>query len=210
MIRSIRSDDQRFKSVTFGPGLNILLADKFDDQAKPADRKSAKDLRTRNGAGKSSFIDIIHFLLGGKAEGALTSAALAEWSFSGEFGSPISSLEFGVERSLVAPKVIRRLTSASSADLTVNAFLQEIGRDWFKLPDATGPGGPSFRQMMAFFARRRRDGGYDHPTRTFRVQSTQSSEVNLAHLFGLDADIVRRRHVAKAALKQTDAARKVL
>lgn len=206
MIREIRSDDARFKALTFRAGLNILLADRFDDEAVAS---SSRDRRTRNGAGKSSFIDIVHFLLGGKAEGALTSTALSEWSFIGEFDGPMCGPPLGVHRSLLQPKVIRRRSVSEFHD-TQATFVQVMGQDWFKLPDATGAGGPSFRQLLAFFARRRRDGGYDHPTRTFRVQSAQSSEVNLAYLFGLDADIVRRLHAAKSALRQTDAARKVL
>jgi len=205
MIRSLQSDDPRFRPLTFGPGLNILLADRFDDGEESS--SITKQRRTRNGAGKSSVIDIVHFLLGGRAEGALASPALEQRSFSGEFRNPIDG-DLGIDRSLAKPRVIRRRTG-TTVDTQVNTFTQDLGRDWFKL-ELGQAGGPSFRQLMAYFSRRRRDGGYDHPVRTFRVQSAASYEVNLAHLFGLDADIVRRLHVARAALKQNDAARKVL
>lgn len=205
MIQGLHASDARFKALGFRPGLNILLADRLDDpqSATPQQR------RTRNGAGKSSVIDIVHFLLGGRPEGALASRTLADWSFGGDFGSPLGGLPVGIDRSLARPKAVQRRTSATY-ETSVNALMLDLGRDWFRLPEFTASGGPTFRQLLAFFARRRRDGGYDHPTRTFRAQPAASSEVNLAYLFGLDAEIVRRLHSAKTALKQTDAARKVL
>jgi len=47
MIHSITSDLDGFKSLSFGPGLNILLAEKSID---------ASDRQSRNGAGKTSFV----------------------------------------------------------------------------------------------------------------------------------------------------------
>ena len=204
MIISLQASDARFRALSFRAGLNILLADRVDDG--PASSATAKQQRTRNGAGKSSFVDLVHFLLGGKAEGALQSEAIQGWSFQGDFDR---SGELRVERTVGAPRVsqTRRRNVSTS---TITAFTQELGDAWFKLESPSASGGPTFRQLIAYFARRRRDGGYDHPTRTFRAQTAASSEVSLALLFGLDAELVRRLHAAKAALKQNDAARKVL
>ncbi|MDR6624476.1 DUF2326 domain-containing protein [Caulobacter segnis] len=147
--------------------------------------------------------------MAGRAEGALKADALADWAFSGEFSGPVG-VGLGVDRSLCNPSVVQRRVRGKAGQLSTSALAQELGEDWFKLGEKQGPGGPSFRQMMPYFARRRRDGGYDHPARSSRAQTPAASEINLAHLFGLDAEIVRRLHVAKAALKQNDAARKVL
>ena len=59
MIYSITSDLDSFKPLTFGPGLNILLAEKSAD---------ASDRQSRNGAGKTSFVELVHFLFGGNAK----------------------------------------------------------------------------------------------------------------------------------------------
>ena len=55
MIRFLGSDLASFKALTFRAGLNIVLADKSE---------GATDRQSRNGAGKSSLIELVHFLLG--------------------------------------------------------------------------------------------------------------------------------------------------
>ena len=53
MIRRIFSDLATFKELTFRPGLNLILADKS---------LGATNRQTRNAAGKTSLIELIHFL----------------------------------------------------------------------------------------------------------------------------------------------------
>jgi uncharacterized protein YydD (DUF2326 family) len=55
MIYRIYASDPRFKAVEFQSGLNIILADKKSESDK-------KD--SRNGLGKTTLINIIHFCLG--------------------------------------------------------------------------------------------------------------------------------------------------
>jgi hypothetical protein len=54
-IRRFGSDLASFKALTFKPGLNVLLADKSE---------GASDRQSRNGAGKTSFVELVHFLFG--------------------------------------------------------------------------------------------------------------------------------------------------
>ncbi len=75
MIYRIYSNMPTFKALQFRPGLNILLADKSP---------GATDRQTRNGAGKSSLIELIHFLLGANPDSIFTKA-LNQYSFSMEF-----------------------------------------------------------------------------------------------------------------------------
>ena len=70
------SDRESFKTLTFGPGLNVILADKS---------RGASDRQSRNGAGKSSFVELIHFLCGADA--------LRDWTFRASLdvgGTPCS------------------------------------------------------------------------------------------------------------------------
>ena len=62
MLYRLSANRASFKSIEFRKGLNIVLADRqlpIDDDEKTEQR------RTRNGAGKSSLIDLVHFLLAG-------------------------------------------------------------------------------------------------------------------------------------------------
>jgi len=55
MIYSVKSDKSSFKKIDFQPGFNIILAERTKESTK-------KD--SRNGLGKSTLIEIIHFCLG--------------------------------------------------------------------------------------------------------------------------------------------------
>jgi uncharacterized protein YydD (DUF2326 family) len=57
MIHAIRCDQPGFKTVKFFEGLNVVLAERSE---------LATDKDSRNGLGKTTLIDIIHFCLGVK------------------------------------------------------------------------------------------------------------------------------------------------
>ena len=75
MIRQLSSDLESFKTLTFGPGLNVILADKSE---------GASDLQSRNSAGKTSFVELVHFLFGADARpnSIFRSEALSDQAFS--------------------------------------------------------------------------------------------------------------------------------
>ena len=56
MIHSVTADRPSFKTVELKPGFNVILAERTKESTK-------KD--SRNGLGKSTLIEIIHFCLGG-------------------------------------------------------------------------------------------------------------------------------------------------
>ena len=66
MILSIESSDPRFKSIHFHAGLNVLLSDAMPES-------TAK--QTRNSAGKTSIVEIIHFLCGADSIGIFFQSA---------------------------------------------------------------------------------------------------------------------------------------
>jgi uncharacterized protein YydD (DUF2326 family) len=78
MIISIGSSIPTFKTMTFHRGLNVLLAD-----TSPG----ATEKQTRNSAGKTSLIEIIHFLLGADCDkdSLFRTDALIKHSFQGTF-----------------------------------------------------------------------------------------------------------------------------
>ena len=207
MLHRLAADQPGFRTVEFRPGLNIILATRADGDAKNKGRTGER--RSRNGAGKSSIIDLVHFLLGGKSEGALDSTVIAEWNFTLDLDVGVNRIE--VTRSVADSKqVLLESPRLGTGRIQNTQWCKRLGEEWFALGEKRGNGDVTYRQLVSYFARRKRDGGLDSPTRTFRNQSTASSETSLAHLFGLDAELVRRLHQAKAALKQTKDAQSAL
>jgi uncharacterized protein YydD (DUF2326 family) len=212
MLYRLSADRASFKTIEFRKGLNIILADR---QLPAEGEEKAPERRTRNGAGKSSIIDLVHFLLAGDAEGALKSQAVVDWSF--ELSLDVGPQRLAVRRGRANTRLsIRKdlgpgfVDAADAVEITNAAWATRLGQTWFQLDGRRQAGAASFRQLISYFARRRRDGGYDDPVRTFRAQSNAVSETNLAVLFGLDAQVVRRFHQAKNALKQIQTAQKAL
>ena len=78
MIHRIYSSLASFKSLELKPGLNVLIAKK---------EAGASDKQTRNRAGKTSLIEIVHFLTGSEAgkDSLFRSEALVNASFGMEF-----------------------------------------------------------------------------------------------------------------------------
>lgn len=207
MLHNLKADYASFKALNFKPGLNIILATRADGDEQ--DRRIGSERRSRNGAGKSSIIDLIHFLLGGKPEGALTAPTLAEWNFT--LNLDVGSERLEATRSVAnAKQVFLRSAQFGEYRIQNTQWCKQLGEEWFALQEKRGNGDVTYRQLISYFARRRRDGGLDSPSRTFRNQPVASSETSLAHLFGLDAELVRCLHQAKAALKQTKETQKAL
>jgi uncharacterized protein YydD (DUF2326 family) len=78
MIVSIESSLSTFKAVQFREGLNVLLADT---------RPGSTEKQTRNSAGKTSLVEIIHFLMGSNCDpdSLFRTPALIEHTFTGSF-----------------------------------------------------------------------------------------------------------------------------
>lgn len=203
MLHRLAADRSEFKSLAFKPGLNILLATREQEGERPGNRRS------RNGAGKSSVVDLVHFLLGGKAEGALASAVVAEWNFTLDLD--VGDERLSVTRSVGnAKQVVIAPAHSPSSRITNAQWCDRLGESWFGLKGRRERGETTYRQLFSYFVRRKRDGGLDDPIRTFRAQAAASSETALAELFGLDSSLVRRVHQTKAALKQTRDAQRAL
>ena len=86
MIHRLFSPDlESFKEFTFGPGLNVIVADRTPE---------ATERMTRNSAGKSSIIDVIHFVLGDDVRDTVVSA---------EALRPLTSTTTGTSSSIAPP-----------------------------------------------------------------------------------------------------------
>ncbi|WEV46244.1 DUF2326 domain-containing protein [Bifidobacterium sp. ESL0690] len=94
-LEKLGADDSRFKTLDFHEGMNLIVADR---DAESTDEDS------RNGAGKTSFVRILRYLLGGKISktDALATSALKDFVFKGFFDFPGSKRaeSYVVERPL--------------------------------------------------------------------------------------------------------------
>ncbi len=73
MIHTIKCDQPSFKTIELKEGFNVILAERKEGSTQ-------KD--SRNGLGKSTLIEIIHFCLGGKKGETLSKAKLDNWTFT--------------------------------------------------------------------------------------------------------------------------------
>jgi uncharacterized protein YydD (DUF2326 family) len=219
MLERLESSLDTFKTLTFKKGLNVLLAQKSP---------GATDRQTRNGVGKSSFVELVHFLLGGSAPAThflCTEPRLAEASFSMRFDLAMQPVE--VERSPAAAKsiVIRNGDPTSwvrqpkldkkSGHLVIsnNDWRAVLGSKMFGLPDLDDEEtehrfGPSFRSLFSYFARRQNAGGFAIPQQHSTKQQPYDQQVAVTYLLGLDSEIprelqeVRQREQALSTLRR--------
>ncbi|TIN73699.1 MAG: DUF2326 domain-containing protein [Mesorhizobium sp.] len=194
MIRRFSSDLASFKALTFKPGLNILLADKS---------AGASDRQSRNGAGKTSFVELVHFLFGAEArkESIFRSPELVDWTFDTAVdiaGQAVSAARSGARPSRImingdvegwpVPPQFNR--EAGLYELSNENWKANLGALWFGLPVTTGDEAerfqPSFRSLFSYFARRQLDGGFQRPMQHATVQPPWNQQVSICYLLGLD------------------------
>jgi len=210
MIHSVRANQPGFKSVDFKPGLNVVLADRTLESTR-------KD--SRNGLGKTTLIEIIHFGLGAnpkRGEGLL-SESLDGWEFSVELslrrGRVLVSRntekpsQFFLEGDLTGwPLKIERETRRPF--VTMGDWRSILGEEMFGLSDAeSGQFGPSFRSLISYFVRRSPD-AFSTPFEHYRKQLEWDKQVHNAFLLGLswkdaaDFQIVKDQENSLGALKK--------
>ncbi|MBO9133579.1 DUF2326 domain-containing protein [Rhizobium sp. B230/85] len=213
MIITVGSSLPSFRTITFHSGLNILLADESE---------ISTEKQTRNSAGKSSIIEIVHFLLGGDiTQGTpFVAKALARTSFWGEFN--IAGTKTKVTRHVnMADRVYVEFDSQPETPLVQEGDLIEpytsvrnwnawLGHVMFRLPlqrekTVFEDGGPTFRMLLPYFARRRGNGGFLHPAKAFEKAPDPQAQTALSYMMGLDWTIVRAFDEAKQAKKEIDA-----
>jgi len=181
MLRRLGSNDQGFKSVVFQPGLNILVADKTQTSA---------DTDSRNGSGKSSLIEILHFQLGmTRLTGSvLANRSLQDTRFVLELDWPGRDQPVTAWRSLkkrsrvdLSPDVATKdvlLTTAGQR--TIPEWVEVLGRDLFGLPEQHKS--LSARTLLGLYIRRVSQHAFNHPVKTFPTQAVAEASANVAYL----------------------------
>jgi uncharacterized protein YydD (DUF2326 family) len=187
MLHAVRANHPSFRDVEFGPGLNIVLA----DRTRESDPKD-----TRNGLGKSTLLEIIHFCLGAEVPDGLKTPLLREWTFSLELD--VGSCRLTVSRSIATPSRVSIEGDVGSLvgqpPPLLDSTRQLRARDWtaalgarmFGLTDEEQAlkHGPSFRALISFFVRRGRE-AYLSPFKHHGAQAEVAKQVLNAFLLRL-------------------------
>lgn len=209
MIRAIRASGPGFRPAEFKAGMNLILAD-----VTPA----SSDKDTRNGVGKTSLIEVLHFCLGSSPRkgDTLKHPALAGWSFS-------LTMDLGAHVATVTRRVgkqtVEVVIGGDSKVYPLAEWKDLLGRELFDLPAATNNGqvAPRFRSLISYVARRERY-AYDHPFEYHPKTLAWDRQVNMAYLLDLgwrdavEFELLRRkrtwlRHRMDAAKKGLTEAR---
>ena len=203
MIHNIFSSLPTFKNLSdLKPGLNILLAQKTE---------GATSKQTRNRAGKTSFIEVVHFLTGSDAgtDSIFRTPELAEYTFGMEFD--LKDVRTIVERSGSAKAKIY-VTSPPAIKIKFSAtdWVSLLGERMFGLSslEAAGSRPPSFRSLFAYFVRRQLSGGFTTPEKQAGMQQTGDMQMALMFLLGLDWQIARDWQAVRDREKTLDELKK--
>jgi uncharacterized protein YydD (DUF2326 family) len=146
------------------------------------------------------MVEIVHFVLGAAvtADSIFRTPKLVNESFSVEFDLPhgvVTAERYGREPNVVyvtpssLPFPINPGTHKKSSRpyFPLQSWRLLLGTSFFNLPLVGDEGGgPSFRALLGYFARRTRLGGMLEPHRAHRDQQIANIQINLSFLFDLD------------------------
>ena len=186
MIHHIFSTLPSFKNLgDLKLGLNVLLAQKTE---------GATTKQTRNRAGKTSFVELVHFLLGADAgpESIFRTPELAEHTFGMDFD--LKSERTVVERSGSSKaKIFVTAPPAAKVKFSATEWCTFLGEQMFGLSslETAGSKPPSFRSLFAYFVRRQASGAFMTPEKQATMQGTGDMQMALMFLLGLDWQIAR-------------------
>lgn len=204
MIHRIFSNLTSFKALEFKPGLNVLIAQK---------EVGASDKQTRNRAGKTSLIELIHFLTGADSgkDSLFRSDALVNELFGMEFdlgGERLAIERSGHQKSTI---YLRGASSLSGRTRISNSrWVELLGEKMFGLQNLSKgeERAPTFRSLFAYFVRRQLSGAFTTPEKQAVMQQVGDFQVALLFLLGLDWKIasdwqkIRDREKTLAELKK--------
>ena len=199
MIRRVTADRRSFKTLEFTSGLNLLRADK-------SERAGSRD--SRNGAGKTSLVELVHFLLGATAPatGIFRSQTLRDWHFEIEMmveGRLSTARRSGRSHQLMEvsgalgardfPQQPSLTAGPRRAPMSVDSWKSVLGEHWFGLEASDdGKYRPGFRSLFSYLARRAADGGFQNPVQYWANQQVWDRQVSVSWLLGLDWTVAQR------------------
>lgn len=197
MIINLTSSLPTYKSMEFQQGLNIVLAEQHAQASKHD---------TRNGVGKTSLLEIIHFLLGSSvgANSLFRVAELADVTFTGTF--ILAGERWRVSRNTANPATVT-LVQPHSKNAEEGQLFPDAGvvkelrvTDWTKLLTDTvfkiecGPKEKhclTSRILYAYLIRRQADGAFREFSESMAKQPKLPQQAAMLYFLGLDWTIAK-------------------
>lgn len=197
LVKLINENNEVIKSITFHTGLNVVLADIALDNSKRSDKNS------RNGAGKTSLIEIIDFCLGGSIK-TLNSPVIENWTYALEID--IYNTTYTIYRHASDSKKIYflggdfskwdvkpvKINSDSVSNIGYAYYMKEddwkdfLGRYLFSLDNtASNKYYPKYRSIIPYFIRYN-EGAFLDPFKYFKTQKAWQSQIYNAYLLNLN------------------------
>ncbi len=210
MIKKLSANHASFKTVEFSAGFNVIWADRTKESTK-------RD--SRNGLGKSTLIEIIHFCLGAKSSKGkgLLVEALKGWEFTLEIeidGKPISVRRcvddpnsFFVEGD-TAHWPVKPKKKKGELAYGLREWNGLLGKLFYGLPtESDAKYQPTFRSLISYSIRRGKD-AFTTPFEHHRKQVEWDKQVNNAFLLGLAWDDASELQLLKDRKKGLDSLKK--
>lgn len=206
MIHSIKCDKPSFRKIEFRPGFNVILAERTKEA-------SIKD--SRNGLGKSTLIEIIHFCLGANKGETLKKDDLAGWAFTLEID--LAGKKYHITRNTAEQNAI--IVEGDCSDWEVKPKIDKktgnqvfSSRDWnsalgtlmFGLNSSYGDMkyNPTYRSLISYFIRRNgQSGAFLNPFQQYKNQLEWDIQVNNSYLLGLGWEYGSRWQILKDRVK---------
>lgn len=210
MIKKLSANHTSFKTIEFHAGFNVVWADRTKESTK-------RD--SRNGLGKSTLIEIIHFCLGAKAtkgKGLLVEA-LQGWEFTLDMeleGKPISirrcvddPSSFFVEGN-TAHWAVKPKKKNGEFVYGLKEWNGLLGSLFYGLPtESDAKYKPTFRSLIFYSIRRGKD-AFTTPFEHHRKQVEWDKQINNAFLLGLAWDDASELQLLKDRKKGLDGLKK--
>ncbi len=202
MIKRVGSDRPSFRTVEFNQGFNVVLADRT---------KKSSDRDSRNGLGKTTLIEIIHFCLGSNLSknSVLRSKELENWTFILDI--TLNGRGFRVYRNTSNPSRVKLEGDfydwpiKPKFDQSDDTYFMKI-EEWRKLLGFlmfdlsldiyTRKYTPTFRSLISYFVRRGVN-AFQDPFKHFPQQKEWDIQVNNAYLLGLNWEYASQFQILK-------------
>jgi uncharacterized protein YydD (DUF2326 family) len=203
VLRSISSNDERFRTIYFREGFNVVLADR-----DPA----ATDQQSRNARGKTSVLLVLNYVLGGNLHENLKPLADQGWEFTltldllNEKVSVTRSLASGSRLRMSFPPALAGVLAPylKEGSIALEDWKDLLGLTLFRLESSTDEAKESLsvRTLLSYVVR---SNPPTDPLKFFPGQPAISVRKHISFLLGLDWNIVRELQVVNRQLDDLQA-----